>query len=266
MKAIIIILTTVISTVSFSQSMKLALTGKEWTDVSEYTVKGRQGILINQKLLFGPYHTTIVDRSWTKGSSMLTGLSKGVPTDEQFQRIITSEKIKKQQTLFFNLTDSAGNQGRAYCISQFKSEDFTVGNNPNSVINIFGDVLGVGDSYTNTFYVMIYDVAMKERWELLLNNAEAQKSPKEYIGYLAKGKEDYYTIRPLSRVVNKKGKEGTMPFGSAGFEIRNRAGEPVAAVSLIDKGMIYLKALDAQEQILLATACSALLLQEEIGS
>ena len=86
------------------------------------------------------------------------------------------------------------------------------------------------------------------------------------MGYLAKGKEDYYTIRPLSRVVNKKGKEGTMPFGSAGFEIRNRAGEPVAAVSLIDKGMIYLKALDAQEQILLATACSALLLQEEIGS
>lgn len=76
MKAIIIILATVISTVSFSQSMKLALTGKEWTDVTEYTVKGRQGILINQKLSFGPYHTTIVDRSWTKGSSLLTGLSK----------------------------------------------------------------------------------------------------------------------------------------------------------------------------------------------
>lgn len=246
--------------------MKLALPVEQWKNADEYTVKGRTGILINQKLSFGEYYTTVVDRSWTKGSSSLLGISQGIPTDEQFKKIITSEKVKKSQTLFFNLADSAGNEGRAYCISQFKSKDFTIGNNPVSIVNLFGDVLGIGDSYSSTFYVMIYDVTQTNRWELLLNNAEVQRSSKEYVGYLAKGKEDFYSIHPLSKVVSKKGKEGTMPFGSAGFEIRNSAGEPVAAVSLIDKGVVYLKELNATERILLATACSALLLQEQIGS
>lgn len=246
--------------------LKLALPAGQWKDADEYMVKGRTGIMINQKLLFGEYYTTVVDRSWTKGSSNLSGLSMGVPTDEQFQRIITSEKIRKSQTLFFNLADSSGNEARAYCISQFKSKDFTIGNNPVSVVNIFGDILGIGDSYSSTFYVMIYDATQSYRWELLLNNAEVQSSPKEYVGYLAQGRNNYYSIHPLSKVVNKKGKAGTMPFGSAGFEIRNSAGEPVAAVSLIDRGVVYLKALNPQERILLATACSALLLQEQIGS
>ena len=55
--------------------MKIALEGEEWVGVAEYPVKGRQGILINQKLSFGEYHTLLVDRSWTKGSSMMVGLS-----------------------------------------------------------------------------------------------------------------------------------------------------------------------------------------------
>jgi len=69
---------------------------------------------------------------------------------------------------------------------------------------------------------------------------------------------------PLSKVVSKKGKVGTMPFGSAGFEIRNQDEAPVAAVSLIDKGVVYLKELTDREKTLLANACAALLLQEQL--
>jgi hypothetical protein len=253
-----------ISNLSFSQSMKLALDGIEWPGVMEYPVKGRQGILINQKLSFGEYRTLLVDRSWTKGSSMMMGISQGIPTDEHFMKIITSEKVKKNQTLYFALEDSLGNQARAYCITNFKSRDFTVGDNPNSVINIFGDILGVGDESSNLFYAMIYDAQASNRWELMIDNQEAQAKPKTYQGYLSRSKDEYYIIKPLSRVVSKKGKIATMPFGSAGFEIRNQNGKAMAAVSMIDNGIVYLTNLSPEEKILMSGVCAALLLQEQI--
>jgi len=249
---------------AMSQSLKLSLEGEEWPDVAEYPVKGRQGTLINQKLSFGEYHTLLVDRSWTKGSSSMAGISQGLPTDADYKKLITSEKVKKNQTLYFALADSLGNQARAYCITNFKSKDFTIGNNPNSVINLFGDILGIGDESSNIFYAMFYDAQASNRWELMIDNQEAQARPKTYTGYLSKSKDEFYTIRPLSKVVSKKGKVGTMPFGSAGFEIRTKEGKAVAAVSMIDKGVVYLTKVSPEEKILLSGVCAALLLQEQI--
>jgi hypothetical protein len=253
-----------ITKLSFSQSMKLALDGNEWSGVLEYPVKGRQGILTNQKLSFGEYHTLLVDRSWTKGSSVMMGISQGIPTDEHYKKIVSSEKVRKNQTLYFALVDSLGNQARAYCITNFKSRDFTIGDNPNSIINIFGDILGVGDESSSLFYAMIYDAQADNRWELILDNQQAQSKPKEYLGYLSKSKDEYYTIRPLSKVVSKKGKVGIMPFGSAGFEIRNQDGKAMAAVSMIDNGIVYLTHLSPKEKIVMSGVCAALLLQEQI--
>ncbi len=264
MKQILLFVYFIAAQGTMSQSMKLSLEGEEWSAVSEFPVAGRQGILINQKLSFGEYHTLLVDRSWTKGSSSIIGLTQGIPTDQDFQKIITSEKVKKNQTLYFALADSLGNQARAYCITNFKSKDFTIGNNPNSVIEIFGDILGIGDDSSNIFYAMFYDAQASNRWELMIDNQEAQARPKAYTGYLSKSKDEYYTIKPLSRVVSKKGKTGTMPFGSAGFEIRTKDGKAVAAVSMIDKGVVYLTHVSPEEKILLSGVCAALLLQEQI--
>lgn len=249
-----------------AQSMKLALEGEEWSGVEEYPVAGRQGILIKQKLSFGEFHTLVVDRSWTKGPSVSIGLSQGLPTDADYKRIVTSEKIKKKQTLYFSLADSLGNEARAYCMTDFKSKDFILGDNPVSIINIFGDILGVGDESSSFFYARIYDAQNSQAWELMLDNQEAQAKPKTYVGYLSKSKDEYYTIKPLSKVVSKKGKAGMMPFGSAGFEIRNKDGKALAAVSLIDKGVVYLTDMSPEERVLLSGALAALLLQEQIGS
>ena len=56
-----------------------------------------------------------------------------------------------------------------------------------------------------------------------------------------------------------------MPFGSAGYQITTKEGKPLAAVSLMDKGVVYLTDLNPEEKLLLATALAALLLQEVIG-
>jgi hypothetical protein len=55
-----------------------------------------------------------------------------------------------------------------------------------------------------------------------------------------------------------------MPFGSAGFEIRNKDGKALAAVSMIDNGVVYLSDISPEEKILLSGVCAALLLQEQI--
>jgi len=263
MKFIIAILLTLTMYGSFGQSMGLALEGAEWSGIQSLPVKGRNGILIKQKLSFGEYSTLEVDRSWTKGTALTKGLSAGVPTDEFYRKIITTDIVDKKQTLYFTLADGAGNRKRAFCMSHFHEKDFNIGNSPVSALNLLLDIAGKGGKSSNAFFVRIYGDDPDEAWELFLDNQEGVRNPKDRIGYLAKNRSDYYTIIPSTRIKSKKGKTGEMPFGSAGFEIRNRDGQALAAVSLIDKGIVYLHAANTKERLLLATACTALLLQEE---
>jgi|GEM_PF-524405 len=245
------------------QSMQLALDASEWNGFSSYPVKGRQGFLIKQKLSFGIYFSPVVDRSWVSGSAMTSGLAIGTPEEPDYTKLFTKEHIRKKQTLFFCLKDSSGLETNVYCASRFKSKDFNIGNNPVSLVNILGDIAGIGDESSDFFYVQIYS-GEKSPWHLMVDNEAAQRSPGTYRARLIKNKETYYTLAPHALVKNKKGKVGKMPFGSAGFQIRNGAGVPVAAVSLIDKGVVYLPNISAEERLLLASVCAALLLREEI--
>jgi hypothetical protein len=132
MKLMAIIALVINAQFGFAQAMTLALEGEEWRGVSEYPAEGRNKIFINQKLSFGDFATQVVDRSWTKGSSVTTGFTQGIPTDEHYKKLITTDKIKKKQTLYFSLQDGAGMRGSAYCVTNVKIEDFNFGNNPNS--------------------------------------------------------------------------------------------------------------------------------------
>ena len=64
---------------------------------------------------------------------------------------------------------------------------------------------------------------------------------------------------------SKDGKPAGILFGSVGFEIRNKEGKAVAAVSKIDKGVVYMQGSDEEERFLLANVCAALLMQEVIA-
>jgi hypothetical protein len=244
-----------------SQSMTLALEGDEWNAVQEYPVQGKDGIFKKESLTFGEYKTVEVDRSWTKGTEVTSGLTQGIPTDDFYKKIITTDKIDKKQTLYFTLADQQGHQSQAYCVTQLKAKDFNIGNSPVSAFNLLLDLAGPGVESTNISFAKIYDGVSGDGWELFIDNEASQAQPKKYIGFLAKSSTAYYTVTPASKVKSKKGKVGTMPFGSAGFVIRTKEGKPVAAVSIIDKGVIYLMDTDPVERLLLATACTSLLLR-----
>lgn len=228
----------------------------------EYKVKGRQGILIKQKLSFGEFSTSQVKRSWTKGSSLKFGIVSGGTSPEDWVNLISMEYIKRKQTVRFELTD--GKLGSAvYCVSRFNARDLEIGKT-NSILNIGMDVLGIGGSSESTYYVQIFDKQDSRPWEMVIDNQAAQAKAKTYIGYLAKGRDEYYSIVPVRRMENSKGKSGNILAGSIGFEFRDKNDRPVAAVSMIDKGMVFLGKTTREERFLMANASAALLLQQEI--
>jgi hypothetical protein len=236
--------------------LHLALDEPEWNGIKSYEVRGRNGILINQKLAFGNFFTTSVSRSWTKGQSGETETGTG---SGSYRKLISKEYIERNQTIFFVFEDSSGLKADVYCASDFRVNDLIIGN---TGVNI-PELTGSGKTGQNLFYVQIYTNAGIP-WQMLIDNDAAQQSPRIYETRLAKSKDEYYVITPYRKVKNNKGKITELTFGSAGFRITNKKGEAVAAVLMINKGVIYLKELPAPERFLLAAACAALLIEDQI--
>jgi hypothetical protein len=228
----------------------------------EYEVKGKDGIMIKQKLTFGEFTTEKVKRSWTKGTSGRFGIgSRNTPSGE-WENIISVEYINKKQTLNFSLTDGQLNS-EVFCVSKFNSKDLQLGPEENSILNIGIDLFGAGYSSTSTYYVQVYTGNDGKPWQLLLDNQQSQMRSKSYVGYFAKNRNEYYTIHPASKI-EKNGKSGSTLLGAVGFEIHDQNGRAVAAVSLMNKGMVFLGKTTREERFLMANVCAALLLQQHI--
>jgi len=232
--------------------MSVSSTLKENHD--EYPVKGRNGVMINQRLSFGEFTTAKVKRSWTKGSSMQMG----------FMDVIWTSYEKKKQTFNFQLSDAAGNISDVYCITKLQSQDLNFGSNPNNLFNIMTDLLKMGGYKSdNTFGVEIYRGKDEKPWQMFIDNISTQADPNNYTGFLALSPSEYYSITPVTKM-EVNGKSGNTLLGSIGFEFKDAKGNAVAAVSTLDNGMVFLGKTTTEERFLLANACAALLLQEVI--
>lgn len=240
---------------------KIALDGG---DFREMPVSGRNGFLIKQKLSFGGYTTSYVKRSWTRGSTYREGLSIGNPMDPYYENIISMEYVKKKQTMNFSIADAMKNSSEVRCVTKFSSDDLIVGNNPNSLLNIGIELLR-GLNSTNTYYAQIFINGQQKPWQLLLDNIAMQNKPASYTGVVALDKENYYSLVPVNKLLDKKGQPQKMLFGSVGLELRNRHNTAVATVSFLNNGKVYMNTADKNEEFLLANICAALLLQQEIG-
>ncbi len=247
--------------------VKPALTGDRWNDHEEHAVKGRNGILIKQKLSFAEYQTSTVKRSWTQGSSSNAGVGLGVPGTPDYTQVIGLEYVDKRQTLRFSMDDPAGIHSDVFCVSKFSSKDLYLGKNQNSIFNIGIDLMRLSGDYSSSlYYVQIYLPHQPAPWQIVLDNEQSQAKPSKYIGYLTQSRDKYYKIVPLNQVLDKNGVARKMPFGSLGFQFLTADDRPIAAVSLMDNGKVYFnKSASREERFLIANACAALLLQEVIG-
>lgn len=243
-------------------SAKIAL-DNNWINPVEYAVKGRQGLLINQQLSFAEYKTTQVKRSWTKESAFSSGWAKRNPAGDITNRI-SMEYVSKNQTIHFSLADGKGAESDVFCVSNMEATSLVIGNNPNSIMSVMTEI-NMGDQRgRNNYYVQLYRNGSDKPWEMLVDNEAAEVSPSSYRGLLAQSKSNYFTIVPINRLAGKNGKPTGLPMRGIGFEFRDKDNNPVAAVSLIDAGIVYLQNADEATRFLLANACAALLLQEKI--
>lgn len=252
----------IVSTIFFSCSpAKIAVDDSGWTQKEELFVKGRQGFLVRQKLSFGEFATTTVKRSWTKGSSW----AFGIPLGNDWVENLHIEFVKRKQTVRFNMVDEKGNESEVTAFSKVRWRDLIIGNNPNSIVNIIGDIMKIGDDGTNTYAVRIFPSKNEHPWEMLIDNNQAQVNAKSYTGLLAKSKSEYYVVAPVYKLMNKQGNAVSLPLGgSVGFEFRDKNGNTVAAVSLIDNGVVYFNKVSPQEKFVLVNAAAALLLQQQL--
>ena len=244
--------------------LKPTLSDSDTSNTEELSVKGRQGILINQKLEFGNFKTSKVKRSWTKGGNSRVGISTGTG-DFFYPDIISKEYINRNQAFYFQLNDHENRISDVYASSAFDSESLTIGKNPNSVLNIFHDLVNIETNVNSFFYLQVYVENGIKPWQLILDNQASQLKADNYTGVFAFDEKNYYTLKPITKVASKKGPKSIL-FGSVGYEIFDANNKSVAAVSLIDRGMVFLKTTDNQERFLLSNLCSGLLLQQQIDN
>jgi hypothetical protein len=232
--------------------------------VERLDVKGRQGWTLNEKLTFGDYRTVSLKRSWTKGSGAFAGWTAYKPGYTEIENRIGLEYSQRKQTVRFELTDAKQQESSVFCVTKVKSFNFVADKNPNSVVGEVNSILEIGDDWQNGYWVNIYLRDGDKPWEMVINNNDAQRDRKNYTGFLALDRHTYYTIKPVYTITNQKGKEVKTIAGSVGFEFLNKEGKAVAAVSTMDEGIVYFERLPESEKFLLANACAALLLQQQI--
>jgi len=246
---------------------RIALNDNEWPTKTEYAVEGRKNIFSKESFSFGVYHTVKVKRSWTKTNTTHSGFGLGMPGTDQYQNVLLTEYINKKQTLHFVLADDQKNTSEVYCLNNVKHKDVVIGNNRGSLVNVVKDIhdlIRQSSNESNLFIAQLYINGSDKPWEMLIDNIAAQAKPNSYIGYLSKSKTEFYSIIPINKMRGKNGEPASIFMGSVGFEFRDKNNKPVAAISTIDKGMVYLSDIPAEEKFILSNACAALLMREDI--
>lgn len=226
-------------------------------------VKGRQGLLIKQKLSFGDYETSVVKRTWTRSGNTRVDLISGQVHDPSYPNLASMDYANSDQSYYFTIKDLQGNIADVYAVSAFQSGDLQIGDNPNSVINILEDLFGGSGYSDNLFYLQVFPNSDLAPWQLVLDNDAAKGYKGEFSGFFALDEANFYTLKPITHVVGKKGPKEIFP--SVGFEIFDRNGTSVAAISLIDGGEVYFHTQDPSEKFLLSGLFAALLLQEDLS-
>lgn len=255
MKGLFLLAITLCMNGSMYAGFKIATGEPLRSQQQDLAVKGRMGIMIKQKLSFGDYRTTMVKRSAIRKWTGIDG----------FPGMIWTEHMQGRQSIHFRLTNG-DDTSDVMAVSRVQARDLLIGTAegtrrlPGSLVALFKST----EIAQNNYSVSIVNKRGEEPWELFLDNSEAQLRRKQPAGFVRRG-DDYYTIEPVWHVVKKNGKVAEMPFGSAGFEIKDKDMNVMAAVSMIDNGEVYIGPGTEAEKLLFANVCAALLLQENIN-
>ncbi|WP_345953144.1 hypothetical protein [Mucilaginibacter sp. PAMB04168] len=240
---------------------RIALTDASWHNTLGYAVEGRtQTVLQKKPLRFGEFYTTSLKTSSKKSSVYTTDLDGRLA--QRHQNTLGLLHERSQSSRRFRLSNGRGPEWQVYTFTHLNASSYFVGRNLELNFSWLLKSLGLGNKTENSYYVQVFEPGADRPWELLLDMDAIDLNAKNYMGYFALNDEEYYTIKPVLHVMGKNG-PSRIPFGLVGYEISNAEGKAVAAVSAINKGVVYLQdSLMPHERFLMANLCAALLLYE----
>ena len=206
------------------------------SEATSYPVKGRQGFQIGQVLSFGDYHTSKVQRGWTK--------SYEIPFVVKFSG--AREKLGFQQY------GPGGRVADVALVSRFRETEFA------PLIEYFS--LSVKNK--NYYAGGIELSGSKESWEFIVHNVDGggNSFKNNTVGYV-RSKVDQLQID----LVGIRELEGASPLLTMmdvyGYEFK-LDGKTIGAVSTVNNGKVWLKnTLHPELKLVLASVSSGLMLR-----
>lgn len=214
----------------------LVLSSDLKNECTTYEVKGKQGLLINQVISWGPYHTSKVKRGWT---SYLD-----IPFTVHFQK--AKQKFEYVQYL------PDGRQCNVMAMSTYK----------NAELSLLRDFFSLSLDYENTFAgVIVPKRAEEEYWDFIIHNPGGEDI-KNLAGHAISESRESIKIKGVRKI---EGHPGIPQLENFGFEF-SYEGKTIAAVSVINNGRVYLGN-DIPDHVKPVTASliSAFLLRQDIS-
>ncbi|MCU0360216.1 MAG: hypothetical protein MUF75_05775 [Bacteroidia bacterium] len=207
------------------------------SDNMAYEVKGRQGVLINQVISFGPYTTSKIKRGWT--------MSYDIPFILRFQG--------SKERLSFSQFTSDSLKANVFCVGKLKSAEY----------EIIDDLFGIPVRYENTFSGSIVQTTANF-WDFIIYNPDAGYGSGDYAtsGFAKSRTGETIEIKPIKFLENHKGLKSIDNYGFE-FSIENKA---IAAVSIMNNGKVWMsKQIDPEHRLVLSALCSAILITSNLG-
>src|ERR1043165_799339 len=138
------------------------------------SVKGRNGIMIKQKLSFGDYRTIQVKRSAIRKWTGVTG----------FPGSIWTEHMDGKQSIHFRLTNGSDSSD-VMTVTNVATNDLLIGT-PNSATRLPGSIVPIFTQTNiarNNSSVSIVTGRDQQPWDLYLDNIEAQARRTQPAGF-----------------------------------------------------------------------------------
>jgi hypothetical protein len=202
-------------------------------DAQVYSVEGRQGWMVNQKLSFGPYQSEKVKRGWT--------FSYDIPFLVNFQA--AKEKLQFQ-------LKAGEHQADVFCLGKATQQD----------LPMLGDVFRVSLKDTDVFSGVIVTDDSTQPWHFLVQK-NYNKLPAHNFAGTIQHENTHIDIREIQHTG-----QGTKTWGEPlGYEFLMK-NEVVGAVEVLNKGKIILKNTASEEiKLVLASTSAALLVRSNLS-
>ena len=251
---------------------KLSVPAAFSSQAEKLPVKGLNGWMMNQRLSFGPYKTSVIKRGWDFSASVSYSRFSLRP-EEALLRVfdINTDKATHTQKNKFQYTLENGNGvAEIFATERFQEKQLKYrSNNP-----WIGDASATNRyEYAFTASILPLSTADKAPWSLVLVNKYDRKKDTarglfarpvtEEEGYATNGKEQV-TIRPLrvSKLTTKNGKETSVAGGAllSGYEITWDNGV-VGIIDILDNNIWLASNLDDADKLIVSSIASAILLK-----